>query len=196
MGSVERGLRKQRTRQAISDAATRLFISRGFEEVTIAQVAEAADVAKMTVTNHFPRKEDLVFDVHESFVASLAAVRDRPLVPAFREAWFGGLERRDALLGFSGPEFARMVVESPTLLARLRELHEEREKALATALLEEFDADTARAAAAQIAGVHRLLFDEVLRRTATGEQAAVVAEAVGRAGARMFDLLEAGLGAL
>ncbi|MGW4590212.1 hypothetical protein ACWEKJ_23050 [Amycolatopsis thermoflava] len=89
-----------------------------------------------------------------------------------------------------------MVVESPTLLARLRELHEEREKALATALLEEFDADTARAAAAQIAAVHRLLFDEVLRRTATGEQAAVVAEAVGRAGARMFDLLEAGLGAL
>ncbi|WP_156131749.1 TetR/AcrR family transcriptional regulator [Amycolatopsis methanolica] len=189
-------MRKQRTRQAISDAATRLFISRGFEEVTIAQVAEAAQVAKMTVTNHFPRKEDLVFDVHESFVASLAAVRDRPLVPVFREAWFGGLERRDALLGFSGPEFARMVVESPTLLARLRELHEERETALATALLAEFDPDTARAAAAQIAGVYRLLFDEVLRRTAASEPAAVVAEAVGRAGARMFDLLEAGLGSL
>ncbi|MEU0464082.1 TetR/AcrR family transcriptional regulator [Amycolatopsis sp. NPDC006131] len=192
---MERGLRKQRTRQAISDAATRLFISRGFEEVTIAQVAEAAEVAKMTVTNHFPRKEDLVFDVHESFVASLAEVRGRPLVPAFRRAWRAGLERRDALLGFSGPEFARMVVESPTLLARLRELHEEREKALATAL-SDFDEDTARAAAAQIAGVHRLLFDEVLRRTAAGQAEPEIAAAVGRAGERMFDLLEAGLGSL
>ncbi|WP_191245921.1 TetR/AcrR family transcriptional regulator [Amycolatopsis deserti] len=189
-------MRKQRTRQAISDVATRLFISRGFEEVTIAQVAEAAQVAKMTVTNHFPRKEDLVFDVHESFVASLAEVRGRPLVAAFRRAWRAGLERRDALLGFSGPEFARMVVESPTLLARLRELHEEREKALAAALVDELDAVTARAVAAQIGSVTRLLFDEVLRRTADGEPEAQVVAAVGRAGERMFDLLESGLGSL
>ncbi|UQS27344.1 MULTISPECIES: TetR/AcrR family transcriptional regulator [Amycolatopsis] len=193
---MERGLRKQRTRQAISDVATRLFISRGFEEVTIAQVAEAAQVAKMTVTNHFPRKEDLVFDVHESFVASLAEVRGRPLVAAFRRAWRAGLERRDALLGFSGPEFARMIVESPTLLARLRELHEEREKALAASLLDELDSDTARAVAAQIGSVARLLFDEVLRRIADGEPEAEVAAAVGRAGERMFDLLESGLGSI
>jgi AcrR family transcriptional regulator len=51
--------RKQETRQAISDIATRLFVAHGFDEVTISQVADAAGVAKMTVTNYFPRKEDL-----------------------------------------------------------------------------------------------------------------------------------------
>ncbi|GAB3565858.1 TetR/AcrR family transcriptional regulator [Amycolatopsis endophytica] len=195
---MERGQRKQRTRQTISDVATCLFIERGFDEVTIAQVAAAAEVAKMTVTNHFARKEDLVFDVHEEFVAVLASVRGRPLVAAHRRAWFDGLERRDALLGFSGPEFAGMIVGSPTLLARLRELHEEREKALAEALHATVDvpAGVVRAAAAQIAGVYRLLFDEVLRRTAEREDEAEIVRAVEALAGQMFDLLETGLGKL
>ena len=62
MTSGLRERRKQETRQAISDIATRLFVAHGFDEVTISQVADAAGVAKMTVTNYFPRKEDLVFD--------------------------------------------------------------------------------------------------------------------------------------
>src|SRR5215472_13207263 len=66
--------RKQKTRQAISDIATRMFVERGFAEVTIAQVADAAGVAKMTVTNYFPRKEDLVFDRAEAVVRHLADV--------------------------------------------------------------------------------------------------------------------------
>ena len=185
-------MRKQRTRQAISDVATRLFIERGFDEVTIAQVADAAQVAKMTVTNHFPRKEDLVFDVSEEFVARLAAVRGTPLVEAHRRAWFEALDRRDPLIGFAGPEFARMVLDSPTLLARLRELHEDSERVLAESL--DLDEATARAAAAQIATVNRLLFHEVLRRTAKGEPAAGIAAAVGSSAGRMFALLESGLG--
>jgi AcrR family transcriptional regulator len=52
--------KKQETRQAISDIATVMFVQRGFDAVTISQVAEAAGVSKMTVTNYFPRKEDLV----------------------------------------------------------------------------------------------------------------------------------------
>jgi AcrR family transcriptional regulator len=63
--SNEEGLRerkKRATRQAISDIATRLFIERGFDNVTVADVATAANVAKMTVFNYFPRKEDLFFD--------------------------------------------------------------------------------------------------------------------------------------
>ena len=51
-----------------------MFAARGFDEVTIAQVADAAGVAKMTVTNYFPRKEDLVFDRAESVIRSLADV--------------------------------------------------------------------------------------------------------------------------
>jgi AcrR family transcriptional regulator len=60
---VDRRTRKRMaTRQAISDAATRLFFERGFDRVTIDEIAEAADVGRMTVFNHFPRKEDLFFD--------------------------------------------------------------------------------------------------------------------------------------
>lgn len=52
-------------RQNISDVATRLFFERGFDQVTVDEIAEAADVGRMTVFNHFPRKEDLFFDRDE-----------------------------------------------------------------------------------------------------------------------------------
>ncbi|TMR06256.1 TetR/AcrR family transcriptional regulator, partial [Nonomuraea turkmeniaca] len=71
------GLREQKkreTRQAISDHATQLFLERGFDRTTIADIAAAARVAKMTVTNYFPRKEDLALDHHEAFVAGLAGL--------------------------------------------------------------------------------------------------------------------------
>jgi AcrR family transcriptional regulator len=66
------------TRQAISDAATRLFIERGFDRVTIDEIAEAADVGRMTVFNHFPRKEDMFFDREdEARDLLVGAVRSR-----------------------------------------------------------------------------------------------------------------------
>ena len=72
MTSGLREQHKQQTRAAISAAATRLFIERGFDQVTITHVAEAAGVAKMTVTNYFPRKEDLVFDQADAVIGQLA----------------------------------------------------------------------------------------------------------------------------
>ena len=56
-------------RTAISDAATRLFIKRGFDNVTVAEIAEAAGVSTMTVFNHFQRKEDLFFDRKGQLIA-------------------------------------------------------------------------------------------------------------------------------
>src|SRR5271163_1554114 len=53
------------TRQRISDVATRLFIERGFDKVKVEEIAAAADVGRMTVFNHFPRKEDMFFDLDE-----------------------------------------------------------------------------------------------------------------------------------
>lgn len=53
------------TRQSISDAATRLFFERGFDKVTVDEIAEAADVSRMTVFNHFSRKEDMFFDLDD-----------------------------------------------------------------------------------------------------------------------------------
>ncbi|TDC89605.1 TetR family transcriptional regulator [Nonomuraea deserti] len=141
------GLREQKkreTRQAISDHATQLFLQRGFDRTTIADIAGAARVAKMTVTNYFPRKEDLALDHHEAFVAGLAeAVARRPpgesALGAVRRAYAQALEQRDPVIGFTGRDFARMIADSPTLVARLRDLHEQREEALARLLTTEID---------------------------------------------------------
>ena len=66
------------TRQAISDVATRLFMERGFDRVTIDEIAEAADVGRMTVFNHFPRKEDMFFDrEQEGHDLAFDAIRSR-----------------------------------------------------------------------------------------------------------------------
>ncbi|KOG28750.1 MULTISPECIES: TetR/AcrR family transcriptional regulator [Streptomyces] len=131
--------KKQETRQLISDCATRLFIEQGFERTTIAEIAAAARVAKKTVTNYFPRKEDLALDHHEAFTQGLAhAVAERapgeaPLT-ALGRTFRAALLAHDPVVGFTGPAFARMVADSPTLTARLRELHDQREEALAAAL--------------------------------------------------------------
>jgi AcrR family transcriptional regulator len=72
------------TRQKISDAATRLFIERGFDGVTVDEIAEAADVSRMTVFNHFSRKEDMFFDLDQGGREDLLTAlqrRDRGVPP-------------------------------------------------------------------------------------------------------------------
>ncbi|MFI6518454.1 TetR/AcrR family transcriptional regulator [Spirillospora sp. NPDC050679] len=198
-----RALKKAQTRENISHQATRLFLERGFDKVTIADVAAAAQVAKMTVTNYFPRKEDLALDLHEAFVASLAAtVRGRAAgesaLAALRRAFLASAAAHDPVIGFSGEPFARMITESPALVARLREFHEEREGALAAALAEETGAGPhdvlPRLAAAQLGGAHRVLFNETVRRTLDGQGNEEIAAALAEDGAAAFDLLEPALG--
>ena len=62
MAPGRRERKKAATREAISDVATQLFLARGFDQVTVAEVAEAADVSIKTVFNHFGSKEDLFLD--------------------------------------------------------------------------------------------------------------------------------------
>src|SRR5919204_2779059 len=90
--------KKQQTRLHIADTARRLFVDRGFEEVTVADVAREADVAVATVFNYFPTKEDLFYSGMESFEAQLlASVRDRPagesVLAAFRRVVLEGTPR-------------------------------------------------------------------------------------------------------
>ena len=70
--------KKQQTRQLIADTARELFAERGFEAVTVSDIARAADVSAQTVFNYFPTKEDLFYSRLEAFESELvAAVRDR-----------------------------------------------------------------------------------------------------------------------
>ncbi|WP_227983522.1 TetR/AcrR family transcriptional regulator [Nocardia spumae] len=192
-----RETKKQQTRQEISDTATRLFIERGFEPTTIAEIAEAARVAKKTVTNYFPRKEDLALDHHERFVAVLAETvesRDdgESALAALRRRFRAAAQAHSADVGFSGPDFSRMLAESPTLTARLRELHDLREQALATVL--PGDDLLRRAAAAQFAAAYRLLFERIQERQLSGATRRRIATAVTAEAERIFDLLEPALG--
>ncbi|MER6298257.1 TetR/AcrR family transcriptional regulator [Kitasatospora sp. NPDC001539] len=198
-----RELNKRRTREAISHAATRLFIERGFDRTTIAEVAAAAGVAKMTVTNHFPRKEDLFFDIHEELVGRLArTVTEREpgesALAALRRDCLTGLDRHDPWLGFSGADFARTIADSPALGARLRELNEQAEAALAEALADAVHAIPvdfeSRVAAALLAAVDRAVSTEVFRRTLAGEDHAAITAAVRPWATQAFDRLEGALG--
>ncbi|MEO8687121.1 MAG: TetR family transcriptional regulator [Solirubrobacteraceae bacterium] len=85
--------KRQRTRETIARVALELFDRQGFQETTIPQIAEAADVSPRTVSAYFPHKEDLAFpDVDAEFDALEARMRDRPAeetaVAALR-AWIG-----------------------------------------------------------------------------------------------------------
>ena len=201
---VAPGLRerhKQETRQAISDIATVMFADRGFDEVTIAEVAGAAGVAKMTVTNYFPRKEDLVFDRAEAVIrhpADVIAARaaGESMLAAIRRDYAEAIARADVTLGLSSPAFARMIRSSPALIARVREMLDQREQALGDAIAAETGADNPqqRLVAALLASVYRVLAAEATRRSLAGEPPEQICAVLADAATQAFDLLEPSLG--
>ncbi|MEU4606211.1 TetR family transcriptional regulator [Kribbella sp. NPDC023972] len=198
-----RELKKQETRQLISDQATRLFIAQGFEQTTIAEIAAAARVAKKTVTNYFARKEDLALDHQQEFVASLAdAVASRrtgeSALTALRRNFEAAVEAQDPVAGFAGPDFTRMIADSPTLTVCLRTLHDQREQALAATLAETVgerpDHITVSTAAALLGAVHRTLFQRIQALTLTGQSNDAIAATIAKEAGQAFDLLEPALG--
>lgn len=123
-----RDRKKEMTRQAISNVATRLFVERGFDKVSVTDIADEAEVARKTVFNYFRRKEDLVFD-REDEVRELVqkAIADRGRVPpvrAFQALMRELVEAQHPLFRITERpiQFWRMVAESPTLTAHARGL--------------------------------------------------------------------------
>src|SRR5919197_4563042 len=122
--ATELGLRerkKQRTRQLLADTARRLFSERGFENVSIAEIARVADVSQATVFNYFPTKEDLVYGGLEAFEEGLfAAIRERSrgqtVLDAFRDyilAARGFLVEKDEAKAQELMAVTRMIAASP-----------------------------------------------------------------------------------
>src|SRR5919197_4701454 len=172
--ATEIGLRerkKQKTRQLLSDTARRLFSEQGFENVSVADVARAAEVSPATVFNYFPSKEDLVYSGLELFEAQLLdAVRTRPVGESALNA-FGRfiLEPRGLLAvddDTAAAELAavvRMIAASPALLAREQQILAVYTLSLAQLLARETKATTGDArpyvAANAMIGVHRALIN-------------------------------------
>ncbi|WP_424528155.1 TetR/AcrR family transcriptional regulator [Sphaerisporangium viridialbum] len=181
--------KKRQTRQRISDVAIGLFVERGFEHVTIAEVAAAAEVSVNTLYNYFPAKEDLVLPPDQASPQRLAdLVRRRPSgEPAVRAVLTGLREevrRRDRKMGLT-EGFARvfeMMLAAPTLTARLGDLAQQMTDALAAALAEETgaapDDPLPRMVAWQLGCLHSLVYAEIGKRTAAGETPDAIARAV------------------
>jgi AcrR family transcriptional regulator len=171
-GRRERKKAELRTR--ISDVATALFLERGFDHVSVSEVAEAADVARPTVFAHFPRKEDLLFDRYpEAEARVVAAVNDRPAGTSAVAAISTLLvELADAgnPLSAIGPwvRFWEVVAESRALQSRARELLDQLEQAIAVAM-ERTGVPDPRLTAALTVAAYRVVHLESVRRRMAGE---------------------------
>jgi AcrR family transcriptional regulator len=184
-----RARKKQRTREQIASAAVRLFAAKGFDGVTIAEVARAADVSEQTVYNYFPTKEQLVLDEDAAFEARLVAmVRDRrpgtSLVDAVRSEahkYLDELGRRP-----TGPERAggmpHLIAVSPTLRRYWLEMVERHANAVARMLVSQSESALALPAAKIIAlsltGVFAVIIDELGQSLKAGSDRKAVLQAL------------------
>src|SRR6059058_4322723 len=180
---VTDGLRerkKQATREAIHATALRLFAERGFDAVTVAEVARAADVAEKTVFNHFATKEDLVFPRGHRRLAALGeAIRDRPpgasVVAPFRDwtALFLDQVSQEGQHVQDLVTVAQLVRDSAALRNRLLLGWEEEAAFLTPIVAQAAGADPASPIPAimarTLAWVHRGIFRAALVRLIAGE---------------------------
>ncbi|WP_031074120.1 TetR/AcrR family transcriptional regulator [Streptomyces sp. NRRL WC-3742] len=202
-----RELKKERTRRAISEAAITLFLERGFDQVSVADVAAAAEVSKPTLFSYFPTKEDLVvhrYADHQEQTADV--VRNRPagepVLDALYRDFVDGLARRDPITGLNDHPavlaFGELARSTPALTARAAEYLARAERSLAGALLEAVDvpgprALTAPLLAAQVTATLRVLAEHNWHRIRDDGQSAdeLHFEAVSHA-THAFDLLAQG----
>jgi AcrR family transcriptional regulator len=196
--------KKLRTRRTLSETAIALFLERGYDAVSVAEIAAAAEVSKRTLFAYFPTKDDLVlhrFADHEDETAR--AVRRRgpgesPL-DALRAQLRGALTRRDPISGLcDAPEvvgFYRLVA-TPSLASAMLGYLARGETLLAAALHESApheDPLTARVAASQISAVRKALAQANQARIVAGRTADELAPAALAEAEHAFDMLTGGL---
>lgn len=138
-----RSRKRLATRRAISRVADRLFLERGFENVTVDEIAAAADVGRMTVFNYFPRKEDMFFDRNEEgreAVRDALRRRDQTISPieTLRLLAHRLVAEQTPYLEFSSgsQDFIKTVEQSETLKARARAIRDELAQLVAESLAE------------------------------------------------------------
>jgi AcrR family transcriptional regulator len=205
MAATTEGLRerkKRQTREAIAHTAMRLFAARGFDAVTVADVARAADVSEKTVFNYFPAKEDLVLHGGEERRAALIeAIRTRPpgasIVEPFRAGTVEFIDRVQHDPVESIVVVPRLVAGSKTRRDRLFLGWEQEAATLAPVIAAETGApegDLVPAVVARtLAWTHRLIFRSAFTRLLAGEDQRAVAADLREQAHRAYEALEQGL---
>ena len=202
---IDEGLRERKKREmrvAIAAAAMRLFAERGFDEVTVAEIARDADVSEKTVFNYFPAKEDLLFNRGaERQAAVVAAIRERPagepLTRPFRRQTHAFLDRLEHEPLDDLTIVPRLVAGSSALRERLFLGWEREIEVLAPVLAEQAgvpeDDLVARVVARSLAWAHRLVFRAALEGLLADRPRAELAAELRIQADRAYDQLEQGL---
>ena len=206
MATGLRERKKQQTRELLAETARRLFTERGFERVSVAEIARAADVSEKTVFNYFPTKEDLVYWRLESFEEELLrTVREREAGESMLDAFGRFVRQPRGMLGQDDPQarerlaaLTRMIVESPSLLAREQQIFAGYTASLAALIADEVGSGPGDVepwvAANAMMGVHRRLIDYTRDRIVAGARHAELAADVLAQADRGLALLARGLG--
>jgi AcrR family transcriptional regulator len=201
MGLRER--KKLQTALRIYRTAIELFIEKGFDAVSVQEVADASEVSKMTVFNYFGTKEDLVFKPMEDHFSDPArAVRERApgesAVEAVRRQFLEMVENRDPSIGLHSEPFARrirtVIMATPVLRERAYLSSEKGARELAALLTEETgDRTLALIAAATLTAARQALVEEHHLRIDAGETVDEVATDAAERAEKAFALVERGL---
>jgi len=190
--------KKRQTRDAIAAAALQLFKARGFDDVTVAEIAAAADVSEKTVFNYFPTKEELVFwNAEDKLELRADAIRHRvPGVPLSRIFASETMAFLDALEDAPLDDLVAipmLVRSSPQLRDRLLLAWERETATLVAAVTDDEDDLVAEVVVRALVWTHRLVFRTALRRILQGEDRVEVAQDLRLQAQRAYSRLDHGL---
>jgi AcrR family transcriptional regulator len=206
------GLRERKrrlTRHLISDAATAMFASRGFDSVKVSEIADRANVSMKTLYNYFPTKESMVLDDADELIDGLAtALRDRQAGTSITDAFVGALEANmsesdlldDELAAHVATTFAAMVKQTPALHAHWLEIQDRLARVAAEQLAlqagtEPTDPEPTVAGWA-LAGLVQVDMDSRVRHIRAGRRGVRLRDAVASDVRQAAELLETGLASL
>ncbi|MCW2625031.1 MAG: hypothetical protein QOE48_736 [Mycobacterium sp.] len=197
--------KKWRTRQLIEESAVALFAERGYDNVTMAEVARRADVSSATVFNHFATKDALIFSGLERFECELLdVIRARPVTESLPQAFRSFVLAMNGSLTSSAPDamrrlrtIAEIIESSVALRGREQQIYGRYTDLLATLIADETVADRDDpqpwVIANALMGVHRALVSQVRNALLADTPPAQIVRQVRRQASVAFAQLDRGL---